>query len=202
MKILDFFVNLGFKKDEAGNELFFPWGIFGKGYILDRDETKERIRKILRLPTVVMFSILIVLVVFINPSLLSRTFSSNFNESFNDKIINYLLTEFLILIVFTVVFTAWQSLTMKPILKTLQPSTVKMSWREGYERNAKTIHPAFLWFGLLGSVGFVLFGLWSFFQNPWLIFEPFMMLFTMLAILLSGLIAFFYAYLIKLRNKP
>src|SRR5512137_2958826 len=34
----------GFKKDERGRSVFYPWGVFGKGRVLPDAETEKKVR--------------------------------------------------------------------------------------------------------------------------------------------------------------
>lgn len=113
----------------------------------------------------------------------------------DDKMPSYLLAELPIFIIVMVVFTVWQYLTIKPITKTLKPSTIRLSWKEGQERYAKAAHPIFLWFGLIACVGFVLISLFLLLQRH----AP--VIVGIMGILFFGLIGFLYAYMISLRNK-
>ena len=44
MGFLDRIAEMHIKKDESGNEVFYPNGLLGKGYVLTNEETKKKIR--------------------------------------------------------------------------------------------------------------------------------------------------------------
>jgi hypothetical protein len=48
MGYFDGLTNASFKKDENGNTVFFPWGVFGKGRVLD-ESTEARVRRFVSL---------------------------------------------------------------------------------------------------------------------------------------------------------
>ena len=48
MGYFDGLVSGAFKKDDSGNSLFYPWGVFGSGYIVQSKETLEQLRKFLK----------------------------------------------------------------------------------------------------------------------------------------------------------
>ena len=50
-----------FKKDEEGNELFFPWGIFGYGFVIPTKEKKTQLFKTLKKINIVSLVLAIVL---------------------------------------------------------------------------------------------------------------------------------------------
>jgi len=45
MSLLSSLADKSFKVDETGKIIFFPWGYFGKGYILVDKAQEEKIRK-------------------------------------------------------------------------------------------------------------------------------------------------------------
>ncbi len=47
MSKLDWLTNGCFKKSASGENLFFPWGVFGSGYVIEADEKHDQIRAIL-----------------------------------------------------------------------------------------------------------------------------------------------------------
>ena len=55
MTYLDSLVNQLFKKSESGEPLFYPWGIFGKGYVVSSASQHSHIRSTLKVYYVVMF---------------------------------------------------------------------------------------------------------------------------------------------------
>jgi hypothetical protein len=63
MTFLDGIVSYYFKNDEGNNTIFYPWGIFGKGYIIEKDNTLIAIKSLLKsfvtlsIPAICFFSI-------------------------------------------------------------------------------------------------------------------------------------------------
>ena len=58
-------VDSSFKIDGCGNTIFFPWGIWGKGYLLPDKKTEERIRKFITWYHVVGLMLILVTGVFL-----------------------------------------------------------------------------------------------------------------------------------------
>ena len=59
------FIDISFKVDEKGRTIFYPWGIFGKGYILP-DNKKDIIRKKLKRSYQVVFTLVILIEIFLS----------------------------------------------------------------------------------------------------------------------------------------
>ena len=59
------FIDISFKKDEKGRTIFYPWGIFGRGYILP-DDKKDIIRKKLKRSYQVFLTLVILTEIFVS----------------------------------------------------------------------------------------------------------------------------------------
>jgi hypothetical protein len=66
MNYLDSLVNQLFKKSESAETLFYPWGMFGKGYVVSSESEQSRIRSILKAYYVVMFLAMVICIYFLN----------------------------------------------------------------------------------------------------------------------------------------
>jgi hypothetical protein len=51
-----------FKTNAEGQHLFYPWGVLGKGYVLDVPQTANRVRRFLKLYYVVSLPLAVVIV--------------------------------------------------------------------------------------------------------------------------------------------
>ena len=59
------FIDISFKKDEKGRTIFYPWGIFGRGYILP-DDKKDIIHKKLKRSYQVLLTLVILTEIFLS----------------------------------------------------------------------------------------------------------------------------------------
>jgi hypothetical protein len=66
MSYLDALVNSLFKKSESGENLFYPWGIIGKGYVVSSESELSRIRSALKVYYLVMFLAMGICIYFLN----------------------------------------------------------------------------------------------------------------------------------------
>ncbi|MGC1376749.1 MAG: hypothetical protein WA821_11010 [Anaerolineales bacterium] len=198
MKFLDFFVNQSFKKDKDGNDLFFPWGVLGKGHMVDSLETKQKIQRFLRLYYLITYSILLLWIIAINPYFIiqvSRQTANGYLPT-SDFTGNLLWAELPSFLIFSLgAFIGWY-IGIQPFVKRLPTTTAKLGWGEAYKKNAKALHPAFLWFGQISTILFVLVVLFLLLQDAMPVWIG------LISIIPFGLAALGYAYMIYLRNKP
>lgn len=55
--------NLYFKSDSGGKQVFYPWGVFGKGYVLPDAAAEGKLRRFIRVHLMVAFPVIIVAVI-------------------------------------------------------------------------------------------------------------------------------------------
>ncbi len=48
------FVNQSFQKDATGKTLFYPWGFFGKGYLVENEAAEQVLRRFIRVSEILM----------------------------------------------------------------------------------------------------------------------------------------------------
>jgi hypothetical protein len=121
-----------FKKDNDGNTLFFPWGIYGKGRIITDELIKRKVRSFIGIYHIVSFSASIFTVIFLGWAWL------------------FLLVP---------VSIVWFHLAIKSLLSGCRYSEVKLSFRESLTKSAKMFNKFTLWLLLLGSFLFVVTGI-------------------------------------------
>jgi hypothetical protein len=122
-----------FKKDTSGNTLFFPWGVLSSGVVIDTEEKKDEIKKIIKNTYIVMIPIIIII----------------------QLIVGYWLN--LALLPF---FTIWYIYIVKKITKDLPRSQEKLKLTEAYKNSAKSHNLLMLVLLELSSLFFVAIGVW------------------------------------------
>lgn len=122
-----------FKKDLAGNTLFYPFGVMGSGYVLESDDQRALIRTFYKKMYMVMLPTIVVVQVaigwWLNVALLP-------------------------------VFYVWYYFYAKKITKRLTKSAEKLKVSEAYKNSAKSHNLTQLIFLELISIGFVAIGFW------------------------------------------
>jgi hypothetical protein len=111
MGYFDGLVDASFKKDSQGKDLFFPWGVLAKGYVLETAEKKNQIRKVLKNTYMFMFPIII---------LVQVVFGVKLN------------------LILLVIFMAWFLWWIGNVTKGLAKSTETMKMSEAYKNSAKS----------------------------------------------------------------
>jgi hypothetical protein len=61
----DGLTDAAFKKDSQGKNLFFPWGVFGAGYVLEDEAAKNKMRRYLKINYMIMLPSLFLLLMFV-----------------------------------------------------------------------------------------------------------------------------------------
>jgi Ca2+/Na+ antiporter len=128
MGYFDGLTDASFKKDSAGNSLFYPWGALGSGYIIESDESKNHIRGQIKTTYVVIIPLIIIVQVTVGVWL------------------NAILLP---------VFVAWYIFYVKKMTKTLKKSDEKLTVKESVENSAKSHNLMTLILLLIISLGFV-----------------------------------------------
>lgn len=140
MGYFDGLVDAGFKKDEAGNTVFYPWGVLGKGKIIPNDEAKKVLRDYLMRYMKISFVMIIFGVIV----------GINFTR------MPILLVS---LLAATAILLLWHLNNIKRITAGFEQSTAKLKMAEAYTNSAKSHNKVTLWLLLLVSIGFCLIGL-------------------------------------------
>jgi uncharacterized protein with PQ loop repeat len=131
-KYFNFLTDASFTKDNNGNTLFLPWGIFGKGRIIADELIERKVRSFIILYYKVSLpTIIFTIVVF-------------------GGIWSFVLTPLLM---------GWFYLATKSLLSGCQYSEEKFYFRENLMKSAKKSNKSTLWLLLLGSFLFVIGGI-------------------------------------------
>ena len=133
MGYFDGLTDAAFKKSTSGNNLFYPWGLFGSGVVIESEETHTEIRKFLKkVSMVTLFAVITIQVTvgfWLNVALLP-------------------------------IFGIWYHFTIKKITKDLPRTTEKLRFSESYKNSAKSHNLATLILLEVFSIGFVAMGVW------------------------------------------
>ena len=132
MGYFDGLTDAAFKKDVSGNNLFYPWGIFGSGFIINSEDEKNQIRGFFKKMYMVMF-----------PSI----------------IIIHMTVGFWLNLVLLPVYGIWYYFKAKKITKDLRKTEEKLKVSESYKNSAKSHNLSTLIILELFSLGFVVLGL-------------------------------------------
>ncbi len=127
-----------FKQDSNGNNVFYPWGVLGKGRVLPDEATKLKLRKIV----IRYYQILLPVAVLLG-------------------ILRLWLPAVLALTLLTLGFYLYVNL----ITKDCPICTEKLTLKESYRNSAKSHNTIMLWLFLLVSLLFVLGGIWLFLKG-------------------------------------
>ncbi len=122
-----------FKKDASGNTLFYPWGIFGSGFIIDSEDRKDQIRGLIKTIYIIMIPAIVIIQVTVGAWL------------------NLVLLP---------VFIVWYCFTVKKLTKGLQKTEEKLRVSEAYKNSAKSHNLPTLIILEFTSLGFVGLGIW------------------------------------------
>ena len=127
-----------FKKDSNGNNVFYPWGVLGKGRVLPDEATKIK----LRIFVIRYYQIILPVAVLLG-------------------ILRLWFPAILVLTLLTLGFYLYVNLLTKdcPIC------TEKLTLKESYKNSANSHNTLMLWFLLLISLLFMLGGIWLFFKG-------------------------------------
>ena len=115
MRYFDRFVDAAIEKDASGNSLFFPWGVFGRGFIVESEKNFELIRKIIKNVQIMnIFTSIVPVFLFIPLSIgiyLSNLFFIALGATFFISIL---------------IFAAWYCFSVKPVTAQLQEANEKL----------------------------------------------------------------------------
>ena len=139
MGYFDGLVASGFKKDNSGRTLYYPFGTFGRGYVILDDNKEKRIRSSLKRFYFISLPILIG----------------------TGMIFGWLYAIFLLIPVLL-----WAILLPKLLVKGLQPCSTKMKVSDSIESSAEAHSRGMLWFLFIGGSLFTLMGLFILISDP------------------------------------
>jgi len=122
-----------FKKDSSDNTLFYPWGIFGSGFVIDSEEKKNQIRGFIKKMYIVLLPVIIII----------------------QGTVGYWLYWVLLPVYFV-----WYIFMIKKITKDLPKSTEKLKISEAYKNSAKSHNLPTLIILLFFSLGSVAISIW------------------------------------------
>lgn len=117
------FENVVFKKDTAEKTLFYPWSVFGKGFILEADNTYQTICQFFKKVGFIAIAICIIAAVILEMVILPRF-----------QIVLYIVLP-LIVISF---FASWYYLFVKKITKNLATTNEQIKRTDIYDEMAKS----------------------------------------------------------------
>ena len=130
--------NASFKKDSNGNSVFYPWGVIGKGRVLQNEATKITLRKCVIFYYQIMLATAILLGIF-----------------------KLWLPAILILAMLTLIFYLY----VTHLTKNCPICAEQLTLKERYKNSANSHNTLMLWFMLLVSLLLVLGGIWMFFKG-------------------------------------
>jgi hypothetical protein len=142
MGYFDGLTEAAFNMDPQGRDLFYPWGVRGKGYVLPDARSKQRVRSFLKLYYMISLSSIMAVTVTLG------------------SVYAFALVPVLML---------WYVLTVRPLLHGLEVTQERRSVAESHARSAKAHNLGTLWTMLVGSVLFVPVGVWITSEGQWLI---------------------------------
>jgi hypothetical protein len=130
--------NASFKKDSNGNSVFYPWGVIGKGRVLQDEAIKVTLRKCVIFYYQIMLATAVLLGIF-----------------------KLWLPAILMLTMLTLIFYFY----VNHLTKSCPICTEQFSLEERYKNYTNNHKTLMLWFMLLLSLLFVLGGIWMFFKG-------------------------------------
>ncbi|MGZ5841062.1 MAG: hypothetical protein ACXWJ8_03900 [Xanthobacteraceae bacterium] len=169
MGYFDALTSSAFKTADDGRKLFFPWGTLGRGYILGSDEDDARLRGQIKIFMIAALGLIVV---------------------------SGALQSYLASAVVTPVLVGFYAVWMAYLLRGLQPSDERMSWRESLTSQALTHGAVALWSLEIGSLAFVVIGAFIF------VFDPANWLTGIASMIFFGLCAAVFAAMLAVRNRP
>jgi hypothetical protein len=140
MGYLDGLTDVSFKTDENGNTLFYPWGVFGKGYIVP-DDKKNNIRLSIKRNMLIVVPLTLLIAIFLKGS--PGTF----------------------IIVLSLDFIGY-SIWMNRKIRGMAVSSIKLTFSDSLERSAHSYNSTILWLLEIGALLFVLVGILILFIIP------------------------------------
>jgi hypothetical protein len=119
-----------FKKDSKGKSFFYPWGFFGKGYILPDAETKQKMLDIITYYVISSLILMLGVGVFWN---------------------------WLFALALLPIFFVWYYFTYSKLTKKLPVTNSGLGLRESFKNSARSYNISTLWAMFIASLAFFLF---------------------------------------------
>jgi hypothetical protein len=162
MGYFDAVTSSAFKTTDDGRRLFFPWGVFGRGYVLTEGQY-EKLQRQVKIYTIVTLVLIIAMVV---------------------------LKEYVATAVVVALLIGFYLIWMKFVLPDLQPSEERLSLEESMTSQAVTHSPAMLWFLTILSFAFVAAGVLILVVDPasWLIALAGIVFFGLCALMMTRML--------------
>ncbi len=127
MSYFDALTGSGFKKDDAGNIVFYPWGVFGKGRVLQDEETENKVREFIRRYYTISLPVII--------------------------IVGVTVSWVYALILLPVLF-AWYYVKSRALIAGCAVTQDKLTLKQTYTNSAKVYNKKVLWLFLIFSILF------------------------------------------------
>jgi len=129
MSFFEALVDNSFKRDDSGRTLYYPWGPLGRGFIVESEETIERVRNILKyIATIPFFCLFFLICLYVAP----------FFDVFIS--IDILISLLFITLFSTIFFVFWFYFFTKKITSPLQKSNEKLRVSETHGRFVRSCH--------------------------------------------------------------
>lgn len=138
MGYFDGLADASFKKDSNGKDVFYAWGVLGKGRVLPDEATKAKLRKFVIRYYQIMLPIAILLGIF-----------------------RLWLPALLVLTALTLGFYFY----VNQLTKNCPICTEKLTLKESYRNSANSHNTLMLWLMLVASLLFVVGGMWMFIKG-------------------------------------
>ena len=129
MGYFDALASGSFKTTADGRRLFFPWGLWGRGYVIGSEHDYEQLRRQITIYNIVVMVLIIGTLTWLG-----------------------FVAGLVIGAALIVFYLAWSQY----LLRGLQPSDETLSLGESMTSQARTLSPALLWIGELASIAFPL----------------------------------------------
>lgn len=133
MGYFDGLTDASFKTDSQGQDLFFPWGIFGSGFIIESEVQKNQVRNFIKKTYIMTFFTIVIIQVFVGLWL------------------NLVLLP---------IYCIWYYRYIYKLTQNLQRSNEKLKPSESYKNSAQSHNLSTLVLFEFISLGFVAVGLW------------------------------------------
>ncbi len=171
MGYFDGLADAAFKKDASGNNLFYPWGVWGAGFIIDSEDKKNQIRGFYKKMYMVMLPAIIII---------------------------HIVMGVWLKLVLLPVFCIWYYFIAKKITKDLQKTKKKKKLKvsESCKNSAKSHNLPTLIFLELISIGFVAIGVWMLQSG-----EDSLIAYASILFFGLGSVALGYMVVAKIKNK-
>ena len=117
---LDTLADQALKKDDSGNTLYYPWGIFGSGFVLKSENTVKQIRKLYKIQMIYILINIPIMTVLVNV---------------RANIFYWLVY----LSIYLIAYYIWFHFAIKKITQGLQKTKEKIKISEIYSNQSKSI---------------------------------------------------------------